>query len=275
MAENVESSSLLLLATSIPLFTMQGMEYVTTKEECTKENKTGGVYCGGNDNVKSEMPAGIASEAADAAKLLLLCHSNRVPANGQLSNHKNSTDGNQQPVVRGEEVNGVMKEFGKINHETNNGGVSHVESMTPPEALVSPKSTQALEGLKVETSSSKPTLGSLIDLATKELLSLETETEGFSSSSCNNDAVDDSTIKNGCGSVIRNDAEDNGLVNGQHCNSNGFKNMGMVTRHGRTSQRPRSVSDPEGVYEWGYDRVTNRFDPIKEESYEVCACPVS
>ncbi len=267
--ENKESGSLLLLAGSIPLF---------TKEEYNKGNHDGGVNHDGGDNIKSELTAGFGSEAADAAKLLLLYHNNGVAAEGQqerICNDKTNTIGNRQhrPIVKDKEVNVVMEEFGKINRETNSGG--DVESITLPKAHVSPKLNQTQGGVENgEISFPQPMLDSLVDLATKELMSIESENECVSPSTFNDDMVDNSSIANGCGPVLKNDVGENGLVN-EHYNSNGFNHVGMVTRNGGNIQRPRSVSDPEGVNEWGCDRVVKMFDTIKEESYEVCVCPVS
>ncbi len=274
--ENKESGSLLLLAGSIPLFTKEGVENIKTKKECSKENKDGGMNYGGGGNIKSELMAGFGSDAADAAKLLLMCHGNGVAAGGQqewMCNYNNNTNGNQQhrPIVKVEEVKVQVEEFGEIDHETNNGGGrgGDVESMTLP------KLNQTQGGVvEEETSSPRLMLDSLVDLATKELMSIESENEDFSPRTNSNDMVDNSSVANRCRPVLKNDVEENGLVNG-HNNSNEFNHVGMVTRNSRTIQRPRSVSDPEGMNEWGYDRVVKMFDSIKEESYEVCACPVS
>ncbi len=272
-----KSGSLLLLAGSIPLFTKEQIE-ITKPEHEHKDMMNGGVKRGGGDNIENELRTGSGNEVTDAAKLLLFCHNNGVVAKGrpdEMVNHnQDNTNANyDKSMEKGEEE---IEEL-SIEMYCGDDTMSIKNSMNdsiPVPGHVSPK----LEEPQGRGGSNSPQrmLDSLADLAAKELMDMESNHQD--SSRCKNSSNDmeySSNIEGRLGSVLvslKNDVG-NGFTNEDY-KLKEFNSAGMVTRQHRSTQRPRSVSDPEGVNEWGRGRVVNKFDTIKEESYEVCVCPV-
>ncbi len=290
---NKESGSLLLLAGSIPLFTQERAENLKLEKYVEEINGTEKAKCGGVDYIESELTVGFGCEATDAAKLLLACHNNGVlargPQQGMYNNDDhNNTCGNCHKSMEKDEKEKVVveEESGEIKREEKNNGDGSgdgdsMSRMTTANGHVPPKLEHPQGGGGGGGSHSpQPMLDSLVDLATKELMHIVSENEDLSTNTNNNDMENSSSVAaNECGTVLislKNDVweKKNGFAI-EDDKSKGSNRSGMVTRQSRINWRPRSVSDPEGVNEWGYHQIVKGFDAIKEESYEVCVCPMS
>ncbi len=229
------------------------------------------------------------SEAADAACILLACHNDEFLAKGggpQQGTHnnydrKNTNENCHKSMEKAEKENVVANEESEeIKHEEkNNADGDSMSRMTAANGHVPPKLEQPQEEGRGRSNSPQPMLAmldSLVDLATKELMNIASENGDLSTSTNNNDMDDSSGSAKECGTVLislKNAVweKENRIENDNNV-SKGSNQNGAVARQSRITRRPRSVSDPEGVNQWGYDEVVERFDAIKEESYEVCVC---